>query len=72
MPSPVYSDYGFWRFSPVSCQAIVCEAAFQYENRKGDYPAADRHHALFTEEVIRVNRETALSLLHNRRRYTRP
>lgn len=68
MPSPVYSDYGFWRFPAWCCQAIVYEAAFQYENREGDYKAADRHHALFIEETVRQGRERALNLLQNRRR----
>jgi hypothetical protein len=58
-PSPVYSDYGTWRFDPVSCRAVCHEAAFQYANRKGEYSSADRHHALFSLEVTRAKTERA-------------
>jgi len=58
-PDPVYSDYGTWRFDPVSCRAICHEAAFQYANRKGEYSSADRHHALFNLEVTRAKNERA-------------
>jgi hypothetical protein len=67
MPSPVYSDYGFWRFKPASCRAICYEAAFLWQNRKGDYPGSDRHHALFTQEVKRICAETARAILQGGR-----
>lgn len=67
MPSPVYSDYGSWRFPPMSCRAIAYEAAFLYQNRKGDYPGADRHHILFINEINRIRTETARGALRGGR-----
>lgn len=67
MPSPVFSDYGFWRFPPMSCRAIAFEAAFLYQNRKGNYPGADRHHVLFLNEVNRIRTETARAALRGGR-----
>lgn len=67
MPGPVFSDYGFWRFPPVSCRAICYEAAFMHQNRMGDYVSADRHHILFQQEVSRIRAEDARRLLQSGR-----
>jgi hypothetical protein len=67
MPSPVYSDYGTWQISPISYPAIASEAAFMYQNRNGDYAAADRHHALFSEEVLRIKIEKGKEILRQNR-----
>lgn len=63
MPDPVYSDYGFWRLPAATCHAIACEAAFFWQNRKGKYQAADRHHVMFINEMNRMRIETARSVL---------
>jgi len=59
MPAPVYSDYCQWRFSPNTSMAIAQEAAFLYQNQKGDYNAANRHHQIFGAEVLQSKREKA-------------
>jgi hypothetical protein len=60
MPSPIYSDYGFWRFPAMSCRAICYEAAYLY---KVDYDfdgKRDKHlHDLFEDEIKNTNIETA-------------
>lgn len=58
-PTPVFSDYGRWRFDDSACRAIAHEAAFQYENRKHDFNGADRHHILFLAELSRSRQERA-------------
>lgn len=63
MPDPVYSDYGFWRLPAAYCHAIVCEAAFLFQNREGDYTSADRHHILFAQEIRRMRSEQARAAL---------
>jgi hypothetical protein len=63
MPAPVFSDYGFWRFAPMSCRAICYEAAFMFKNRDGDYLSSDRHHVMFQNEVNRIRAETAREIL---------
>lgn len=60
LPSPVYSDYGFWAFEERSSRAIVMEACFLW---KIDYDYDSRRdaalHALYVDEVSRVKRERA-------------
>ena len=60
MPKPVYSDYGFWRFPPMSCRNICYEAAYLF---KADYdfdPKRDKHlHDQFVNEIRNTNIETA-------------
>ena len=66
MPSPVYSDYGFWAFEERSCRAIVMEACFLW---KIDYDSDPRRdaalHALFVDEINRVRRELARTRLQS-------
>lgn len=61
LPNPVYSDYGFWRFTPAVCRAIVFEAIFMYRNRSGEAQkkGAGRHHPMFAEEINRIKAERA-------------
>jgi len=72
MPSPVYSDYDTWRFSPMSCRAICYEAGWLFS---ADYEEGlarfENLHNLYLEEIIRVNRETALKRLQGGRYSTR-
>jgi hypothetical protein len=68
MPSPVYSDYNTWRFSPMSCRAICYEAAFLFNvDYETDLKNFERLHDLFSGEIIRTNRETALKRLQGGR-----
>lgn len=64
-PTPVYSDYGFWRIDPMSCRAIAAEAAFLYMNQKGDFEAANRLRMIYQEEVLRTRRERAMMRLQD-------
>jgi len=72
MPSPVYSDYDTWRFSPMSCRAICYEAAwlFNVDYEEG-LSRFENLHNLFLAEIVRVNRETALKRLQGGRYSTR-
>jgi hypothetical protein len=72
MPSPVYSDYDTWRFSPMSCRAICYEAAWLFNADYEDGLARfENLHNLYLEEIMRVNRETALKRLQGGRYSTR-
>jgi len=64
-PTPVYSDYGFWRIDPMSCRAIAAEAAFLYLGQKGDFEAANRLRMVYQEEVTRTRREKAMMRLQD-------
>ena len=72
MPSPVYSDYDTWRFPPMSCRAICYEAGWLFN---ADYEEGlerfENLHNLYLEEIVRVNRETALKRLQGGRYSTR-
>lgn len=68
MPSPVYSDYDTWRFPPMSCRAICYEAAWLFNADYEDGLARfEKLHDLYLEEILRVNRETALKRLQGGR-----
>lgn len=71
-PNPVFSDYSGWRFDDLACRAIAHEAAFQYENRKKDLAAADRHHILFLAELTRSRQERASLAIQGGRYRTLP
>jgi hypothetical protein len=71
-PNPVYADYAGWRFDDSACRAIAHEAAFQYENRKNNTNAADRHHVLFLSELSRSRQERAALAIQGGRYRTLP
>ena len=63
MPAPMFSEHCYWRFPPQTCMSIAQEAAFMYEDQKGDYNAGARHHAMFEMEVLKYKREIANQIL---------
>ena len=67
MPQPVFSDYMTWRFPPRVCVAIAHEAAFMINEQKYDYAAANRHHAMFEDELLQFKRERAQQKLQDGR-----
>jgi len=72
MPAPVFSDYMQWRFPPRVSVAIAHEAAFMVTEQKLDFPAANRHHAMFEDELQQFKRERAMQRLQEgryRKRY---
>jgi len=72
MPSPVYSDYDSWRFSPISCRAICYEAAWLFNvDYEDGLSRFENLHKLYLAEIARVNRETALRRLQGQRYSTR-
>ena len=59
MPSPVFSDYGFWRINPRSCRAIAAGAAALFKIPKREFTESGQIGGLFAAEIIRVKREIA-------------
>jgi hypothetical protein len=58
MPDPIFSDYGFWRFSPRSCRAICYRAAYLFALDLD--VEIERHkwlNAEFEQELGRIKRE---------------
>ena len=74
MPAPVYSDYGTWRFSPMSCRKIAYEGVWLFNldyDEKAKLPQYQHLHDQFVDEVLKVNRETAMKRLQGGRYRTR-
>jgi len=59
LPTPVFSDYGFWRISPRACKAIAAGAAALFKMPKREFKESDKIGGLFAAEVTRMRRETA-------------
>ena len=68
MPSPVYSDYAFWRFSPRVCKGICYGAASLFKVPVKDYAGADEIGGLFAMEVNKTKQEIAQRVLKQSRR----
>ena len=68
MPTPVYSDYGFWRFPPRVCKGIAYGAASLFKIPTKDYVGADQIGGLFASEVHSTKVEIAQNTLKNSRR----
>ena len=47
MPSPVFSDYGFWRIDPEDCRAIAEGAAGLFKTKKREFTEASQLGGLF-------------------------
>ena len=68
MPSPVYSDYGFWRFPPRVCKGIAYGAASLFKTPVKDYVGAEQIGGLFSIELSTTKREIAQNVLKTSRR----
>ncbi len=64
MCDPVFSDYGFWRFSPKTCTAIAQEAAYRFlkGKKKSQAPNNDLRRA-YLSEIRDVKRTMANNIL---------
>ncbi len=67
MPSPVYSDYGTWRFPNRICRAIAAGAASLLVIPEGSYNEARVMQGQFLEEVRRYKVEKAQEVLSRTR-----
>jgi hypothetical protein len=67
MPSPVYSDYGVWRFPYRVCRAIAAGAASLLVIPEGSYNEARVMQGQFSEEVHRYKTERAQQVLSQAR-----
>ena len=68
MPSPVFSDYGFWRFTPRSCRAICSGAASMFKIPKREYTDSRQLGGIFAAEVGRLRAEIARHDLRRKRK----
>jgi len=68
MPSPVYSDYGFWRFNSRVCKGIAYGAASLFQVPMKDYVGSDEIGGLFAAEIRKARQEIAQNTLKNSRR----
>jgi len=66
-PSPVFSDYGFWRISPRSCRGICAGAASIFKMPKREFTESRQIGGLFAAEIERARREIARMRVHARR-----
>ena len=69
MPSPVFSDYGWWRINPRSCRAIASGAASIFKKFEKEFVDSAQIGGLFAEEVSRTKMEVAKNKLLDRSRY---
>lgn len=63
VPTPVFSDYGFWRISPRACKAICAGASALFQIPKREFKESSQIGGLFSAEIKRMNRETARARL---------
>ena len=63
MPDPVFSNYGFWRFSPRVSRAIAAGAAGLFKTPKREFTEARMLGGLFTAELRRTRNEIAASAI---------
>ena len=71
MPSPVYSDHGFWRIHPQSCRAIAYGAGSLIKLGHREFVESGQIGGLFADEISRIKRERAHNVLLDRSRYRR-
>lgn len=71
MPAPVFSDHGFWLFSPRTCRGICYGAAALFKKNKRDYSGSSEIGGLFDAEIRKTKEEIALSILQSGRRRSR-
>ena len=62
-PSPVFSDYSFWRLRPQSCRAIAWGAASLFKVPKRQFKESKELAGHFVAEVERVRNEQAQRIL---------
>jgi len=67
MPSPVFSDFAFWRLSSRTCKAIAAGAASIFKIPKGELTDAAVMGGLFSEEINRARIERAQARLQGGR-----
>jgi len=68
MPGPVFSDYDTWRFPPMSCRAIAMEAVWLFNvDYEDGLTRFENLHRIYMDEILKVNRETALRRLQGGR-----
>jgi len=67
MPSPVFSDYAFWRLSSRVCKAIAAGAASIFKIPKGELKDAAVIGGIFAEEINRSRIERAQARLQGGR-----
>jgi len=67
MPSPVYSDYGFWRLPPRACKAVAAGAAALFKLSKKEFTESAQIGGLFSAEIRRYRTERALQALQEGR-----
>ncbi|MDD4339207.1 MAG: hypothetical protein PHV00_05955 [Syntrophales bacterium] len=63
MPTPVYSDYGAWRFPPRVCRAIASGAAALLVLPESSYDESRVMQGLFLDEIRRLRAERAQAIL---------
>lgn len=59
MPSPVFSDYGFWRIPPRVCRAIAAGAAAIFQLPKREFKESAQIGGLFASEIKRMRNDIA-------------
>jgi len=64
-PSPVFSDYGFWRFRPRTCRAIAWGAASLFKVPKRQFKESKELGGHFAAEVQRVRQVQAQRILRS-------
>jgi hypothetical protein len=69
MPSPVFSDYGFWRINPRSCRAIAWGAAAIFKKPEREFTESAHIGGMFAAEVSRIKMEIAQAKLLDSSRY---
>lgn len=68
MPTPVYSDYGFWSFAPRVCRGIAAGAAALLQLPEQSYDESKVLTGLYADEIRRYRIEKAQASLRSRRR----
>lgn len=69
MPSPVYSQYSWWRINPRSCRAIAWGAAAMFKQPEREFQDAQQLGGTFASEVSRIKHEVAKQRLLEGSRY---
>jgi hypothetical protein len=69
MPSPVFSQYGWWRINPRSCRAIAWGGAAMFKQPEREFQDAAQLGGTFGAEVSRVKYEVAKQRLLENSRY---
>jgi len=67
MPSPVFSEYGFWRFPPMVSKAIAAGAAAMFKMPKREFTESQAIGGLFAQEITRIRREVSVNRIRQRR-----